>query len=83
MTDIVERLHKAEDMNEGRGCGLFKEAAAEITRLRATIDQLRSVAGAVSLEMPLLGDGHGRTFSDIKRQAAHPVGAGLGKYSDG
>ena len=45
----------------------MNEAADEILRLRATIDQLRLVAGAVSAEMPLLGDGHGRTFSKPKK----------------
>lgn len=58
MTDIVERL---------RGPNVpmadCLEAASEIENLRATIASLRQLAGAVSIELPLM------TFADIKKQA--------------
>jgi hypothetical protein len=77
MTDIVERLEAVMDnaMRPGTANsdintfslpievtrGDVYSAIAEIKRLRATIDQLRAVAGAVSVELPLL------TFADIKK----------------
>lgn len=58
MTDIVERL------NELRGSpfnDLAQDAVDEIGHLRATIEQLRSIAGAVSLDAV--------TFGQIKKDA--------------
>lgn len=66
MTDIVESLRDTFKLRRyGAGSeyhpdfDLFDVAADEIERLRATIEQLRSVAGAVSLES-------GLTFGAIK-----------------
>jgi hypothetical protein len=75
MSDIVERLEMvrffSDDVMAVRlpqdeaVIDLYrserKEAAAEIRRLRATIDQLRSVVGAAAVEIPLM------TFADIKK----------------
>ena len=63
--DIVERL---KDRRAVDGSVVYVEtteqvlddAIYEIERLRATIDQLRAIAGAVSIES-------GLTFSDIKK----------------
>lgn len=70
MSDIVERLLNPTRMVvAGDACAVLaedqtsadmKEAAAEIVRLRATIEQLRSVAGAVNMESP--------AFSAIKKE---------------
>ena len=74
MNDLVKRLRVVENIKFGEmvpeelgpgnwGDNLSKmcgEAANEIERLRATIDQLRAVAGAVSIES-------GLTFSEIKQ----------------
>lgn len=69
MTDIVEMLRKTVAKEFGTydvaddsvriGCSTLKDAADEIERLRATIEQLRSIAGAASLES-------GLTFGAIK-----------------
>lgn len=67
MIDVVEMLLKTAnkefgtyDVNDDSvrvGCETLRTAAKEITRLRTTIDQLRSVAGAVSIESGLTFDG--------------------------
>lgn len=58
MTDIVDRLRKPAGMEEGESItnvvtrfrADMAEGADEIIRLRATIEQLRAVAGAVSVD---------------------------------
>ncbi len=42
--DIVQRLRQANDMQEGRGSGLFSEAADEIERLRQEVESLADIA---------------------------------------
>lgn len=63
MTDIVERLrYLIQPGNCDADLSIkasMEDAADEIERLRTTIEQLRSVAGAVSLES-------GLTFGAIK-----------------
>lgn len=69
MSDIVERLRNPAGMEEGESISNvvtrfradMKEAAAEIERLRATNELLRSVAGAISIEDV--------TFDQIKKDA--------------
>ena len=84
MSDIVERLEMVHFFSDSIMAARLpqdeavidlyraerKEAAAEITRLRATIDQLRAVAGAVSLES-------GLTFKDIKQGLPQSQGDGV------
>lgn len=76
MSDIVERLRKSIDRRAGTGdsdvnafaipvevrWGDVTDAIAEIERLRATIESLRQIAGAASIELPLM------TFADIKKE---------------
>ncbi len=76
MSDIVERLRKAIDRRPGTAdsdinaftipvevrWGDVTDAIAEIERLRSTIESLRQIAGAASVEMPLM------TFADIKKE---------------
>jgi hypothetical protein len=65
MSDIVERLREIIAEGEIGDLGLSEapetalEAIAEIERLRATIAQLRAVAGAVSVE--------GHSYADIRK----------------
>jgi len=67
MSDIVERLKTIIVEGELGSLGLSdapeiaEEAIAEIERLRHTIEQLRAVAGPVSLES-------GLAFSEIKKE---------------
>lgn len=86
MSDIVDRLKSAIDRRAGTAdsnvnalaipvevmWGTVTDAIAEIVRLRATIEQLRLVAGPVSIDAV--------TFSDIKKFAKNPV---LGEFNDG
>ena len=73
MTDILDRLKDIADLKRGDEMpagwstdwatpmsALLNEAIAEIMRLRSAIDQLRAIAGAVSIES-------GLTFADIKK----------------
>lgn len=66
MIDIVEELKRlaSESASEVFAssivpCATLLLAASEITRLRTTVEQLRAVAGAVSVD--------GQSFADIKR----------------
>lgn len=43
--DIVERLQRAEQMADGRGSGLFKEAADYIVQLQGALQEMRDLAG--------------------------------------
>jgi GTP1/Obg family GTP-binding protein len=45
MSDIVERLRQAEQMAEGRGSSLFKEAADYIEQLQGALQEMRDLAG--------------------------------------
>lgn len=59
--DIAERLRESANnpvpyfQSEAMFRILCEQGAAEIERLRATIEQLRSVTGAVSLDAPTFG----------------------------
>lgn len=76
MTDIVERLRNPSGMEEGESISNvvarfrldMAAAADEIERLRATIEQLRSVAGAVSLNWA--------PFDQIKAGGMTPIETG-------
>lgn len=72
MTDIVERLRNpmwvhshatfpSPQLEKTQTQADMSEAADEIVRLRATIAQLRSIAGAVSLDAV--------TFGQVKKDA--------------
>jgi len=69
MNDIVRRLrlednsssshYEVSDDSTRVSCGLLRDAASEIERLRAEITGLKQIAGCV--EVPL------KTFADIKK----------------
>lgn len=70
MSDIVERLkwlHRDLKEEGGRldhdSFSVIDTAIAEIERLRAMIENLRQIAGAAWIELPLM------TFADIKKEA--------------
>lgn len=67
MTDIVERLRKVSGWTDTAD-DLCHEAAAEIERLRAQVDDLTRIAGAVS---------EGQSFDDIKRETQEVRQKGL------
>ena len=81
MTDIVEKLKDRRtidgsvsyvEMHEQ----VLDDAIYEIERLRRTIEQLRSVAGAVSLDVVSLAD----IKKDPRKFTTNPV---LGEFTDG
>ena len=81
--DVVDRLRKMlppigtceSDIN-AVVVSTIQDALAEIQYLRATIEQLRSVAGAVSLDVVSLAD----IKKDPRKFTTNPV---LGEFTDG
>ena len=72
MTGIVERLRKAEAMQEGRGSGLYAEAAGYIEGMTKVCD---NYAAEITIANRIINEYRADVIDRLRDSLSHPAGA--------